>query len=117
MQKIRTLGFYTKGFLFILLRVLIILAALNQFYLVYQKKKLNTIEKSDYISFSFLNKSGKFTIGSRGVLFLIFAWFIYKAAPNKNAHNIKGTQEMFSYLHSLSFGNVLIAILALGFIS
>ena len=91
---------------------------MNQFYIVYQKNYLDNIEKSENIeSFSFLEKSGKFGIGSRGVSFLIFAWFIFKTASTKNPSQVKGTQEMFSYLHSLPFGDILMAIMALGFIS
>lgn len=100
------------------LAIIVLFSALNQFYIVYQKSYLKHIEKSKNIeSFSFLEKSGKFGITSRGISFLIFAWFIYKAASNQNANQIKGTQEMFSYLHTLSFGNILMAIMALGFIS
>lgn len=100
------------------LAIIVLFSALNQFYIVYQNNFLNNIEKSDSIqSFSFLKKSGKFGITSRGFSFLIFAWFIYKAASTKNADKIKGTQEMFNYLHSLSFGDILMAIMALGFIS
>tara|TARA_R110002072_G_scaffold2447_1_gene20259 strand:- start:1200 stop:1961 length:762 start_codon:yes stop_codon:yes gene_type:complete len=100
------------------LAIIVLFSALNQFYIVYQKSYLKHIEQSKNIeSFSFLEKSGKFGIGSRGVSFLIFAWFIYKAASTKNPGKIKGTQEMFSYLHSLSFGDILMAIMALGFIS
>ena len=85
---------------------------------MYKKNYLNNIKKSENIeSFSFLKKSGKFGITSRGVSFLIFAWFIYKAASTKNPDKIKGTQEMFRYLHSLSFGDILMAVMALGFIS
>jgi len=100
------------------LAIIVLFSALNQFYIVYKKNFLNNIEKSDNIkSFSFLEKSGKFGITSRGVSFLVFAWFIYKAASTKNPDKIKGTQEMFSYLHSLSFGDILMGIMALGFIS
>ncbi|WP_026777495.1 DUF1206 domain-containing protein [Polaribacter sp. Hel_I_88] len=98
--------------------IIVFFSALNQFYIVYKKNYLNNIKKSENIeSFSFLKKSGKFGITSRGVSFLIFAWFIYKAASTKNPDKIKGTQEMFRYLHSLSFGDILMAVMALGFIS
>ncbi|AUC85120.1 hypothetical protein CW731_07360 [Polaribacter sp. ALD11] len=96
---------------------IIFLSALNQFYIVYQKKYLKYIEKNANIkSFTFLKTTGKYGILSRGISFLIFAWFIFKAASEENAEKIKGTQEMFSYLHNLSFGNILMAIMALGFL-
>ena len=100
------------------LAIIVLFSALNQFYIVYQKSYLRHIEQSNNIeSFSFLKKSGKFGIGSRGVSFLIFAWFIFKTASTKNPDKIKGTQEMFSYLQSQPFGDILMAIMALGFIS
>lgn len=100
------------------LAIIVLFSALNQFYIVYQKSYLKYIEKSKNIeSFTFLKKSGKYGIGSRGVSFLIFAWFIFKTASTKNPTQIKGTQEMFSYLHSQPFGDILMAIMALGFIS
>ncbi|QTE22784.1 DUF1206 domain-containing protein [Polaribacter cellanae] len=98
--------------------IIIFFSAINQFYIVYQNIFLKNIEKSKNIaSFNFLEKSGKFGITSRGISFLIFAWFIFKAASQKNPDKIKGTQEMFSYLHDLTFGSVLMAIMALGFLS
>lgn len=100
------------------LSIILLFSALNQFYIVYKKNHLKYIKQSKNIeSYDFLDKSGKFGIASRGISFLIFAWFIYKAASNKNANEIKGTQEMFGYLHSLSFGDILMATMALGFIS
>ncbi|TXD48827.1 DUF1206 domain-containing protein [Polaribacter sp. IC073] len=96
---------------------IIFISALNQFYIIYKEKFLKYIEKDKNIeSFTFLKTTGKYGILSRGVSFLIFAWFIFKAASENNATEIKGTQEMFAYLHNLSFGNVLMAIMALGFL-
>ncbi|QTD38229.1 DUF1206 domain-containing protein [Polaribacter batillariae] len=98
--------------------IIIFASAINQFYIVYQNIYLKNIEKSKNIaSFNFLEKSGKFGITSRGISFLIFAWFIFKAASEKNPDKIKGTQEMFNYLHDLTLGSVLMAIMALGFLS
>ena len=101
-----------------LIALIILISALNQFYIVYKKSFLKDIEKNKNIkSYDFLKKSGKFGIVSRGISFLIFAYFIFKASQENNANQVRGTQGMFSYLHGLSFGNILMAIMALGFIS
>ena len=100
------------------LAIIVFCSALNQFYIVYEKSFLKYIQWSKEIeSFSFLEKSGRFGIIARGISFLIFSWFIYKAAENNSPEEIKGTQEMFSYLHGLNFGDILMSIMALGFIS
>ncbi|TMM29015.1 DUF1206 domain-containing protein [Polaribacter aestuariivivens] len=98
--------------------IIIFISAINQFYIVTKNKHLKNIEQSKNLeSFAFLKKTGTFGISARGISFLIFAWFIFKAASEQNPNQIKGTQEMFTYLHNLTFGDILMAIMALGFIS
>lgn len=97
---------------------MVLISSLNQFYIAFSKNYLKNIKKTNNIeSFEFLNKSGRFGITARGISFLIFSWFIFKASSNSNPDQVKGTQEMFSYLQSLTLGNFLMAVMAIGFIS
>lgn len=108
----------TGKYILYAIAIIIFFSAINQFYIVYKNIFLENVEKSKNItSFSFLEKTGKFGITARGISFLIFSWFIFKATSDKNPSKIKGTQEMFSYLQNLSFGSFLMGIMALGFIS
>ena len=113
----KILSFESGKYILYIISIIIIISAFNQFYIVYKKIHLKNIQKSSNIqSYTFLEKTGKYGIISRGISFLIFAWFIYKATSEKNPSQVKGTQEMFSYLNSLSFGSILMAIMALGFL-
>jgi hypothetical protein len=112
------LNFENGKYILYVLAVIVFFSALNQFFIVYQKSFLKYIQWSEEIeSFSFLEKSGRFGIISRGISFLIVSWFIYQAAANNNPEQIRGTQGMFNYLHNLNFGDILMSIMALGFIS
>lgn len=114
----QVLNIENGNYLLYVIAGIIFFSAFNQFYIVIKKKYLKNIDRSRNItSFNFLKKSGAFGITSRGISFLIFSWFIFKAANTKNPNQIKGTQEMFTYLHALTFGDILMAIMALGFIS
>ena len=98
--------------------LIIFFSAINQFYIVYKKAFLKDINKNKNIeSFTFLERSGKFGITSSGISFLIFAYFIFRASLENAPEKIRGTEGMFNYLHDLTFGNILMAIMALGFLS
>lgn len=101
-----------------LIALIILISALNQFFIVYKSSFLKGIKKDKNMeSYTFLKRTGKFGITSRGISFVIFAYFIFKASQENNANQVKGTQEMFTYLHELTFGSILMSIMALGFIS
>lgn len=113
----RILQLESGNYILFTIAIIIFISAIAQFYIVYKKIYLKHIEKDKNIeSFTLLKTSGKYGITARGISFLIFAWFIFKAASEKKPEKIKGTEEMFSYLHNLDYGNILMAIMAFGFL-
>ncbi len=113
----RVLKIENGNIILILIGAIFLGSAINQFYKVISNSYLEDIKKSKNIaSFNVLKKTGAFGIFARGISFLIFSWFIISAAYYNNPQKIKGTQEMFSFLNSLTFGNILMAIMALGFV-
>lgn len=113
----RVLKIENGNIILILIGAIFFGSAINQFYKVISNSYLEDIKKSKNIaSFNVLKKTGAFGIFARGISFLIFSWFIISAAFYNNPQKIKGTQEMFSFLNSLTFGNILMAIMALGFV-
>ncbi|GAB7257387.1 DUF1206 domain-containing protein [uncultured Polaribacter sp.] len=113
----RVLKIENGNIILILIGAIFLGSAINQFYKVISNSYLEDIKKSKNIaSFNVLKKTGAFGIFARGISFLIFSWFIISAAFYNNPQKIKGTQEMFSFLNSLTFGNILMAIMALGFV-
>jgi len=89
-----------------------------QFIKGFQKKFLEDINSRGEIeSREALEKSGRIGFIARGASFFIFAFFVFKAAQQEDADAIRGLEGMFNYLHGMQFGNVLMALMALGFIA
>lgn len=108
-----------EGGIWILYVLAIVLLGVGfyQFYKGYSYKFLDDINKRGNVeSESLLRKSGLFGHIARGISFAIFGFFVYKAANEKNAEAIKGIQEMFSFLREFSWGNILMGLMAVGFI-
>jgi hypothetical protein len=82
----------------------------------YQKKFLNDIEVSGKQK-NIVTKLGQFGFISRGISFLIFAYFVAFATLKKNPEAIKGVKEMFLFLRGFSWSNILMALMALGFLA
>ena len=100
-----------------LLAIILLGVGIYQFYKGYSYKFLDDINKKGNVeSESLLKKSGLFGHVARGVSFAIFAFFVYKAASEKNANAVKGIQEMFNFLRDFSWGNILMGLMAIGFI-
>ncbi|WP_375240765.1 DUF1206 domain-containing protein [Polaribacter sp.] len=113
----RILQIENGNVILILIGIIFSGSAIYQFYKVITNSYLEDIKKNKNIaSFNVLKKTGAFGIFARGISFLIFSWFIFSAGFNNNPEKIKGTQEMFRFLNSLTFGNILMAVMALGFV-
>lgn len=60
---------------------------------------------------------GKFGFYSRGFILLIIAYFFLRAGIYTGNHDVKGIQDAFAFLDQSTFGRILMAITAIGFIS
>ncbi|EAQ41713.1 DUF1206 domain-containing protein [Polaribacter sp. MED152] len=98
--------------------VILFFVGVYQFYKGYTLKFLKDIENSGSIeSKTILKKSGKYGHIARGISFLIFGFFVIVAAYEKNAGAIKGLEGMFNYLQTYQWGNILMGLMAIGFLA
>jgi len=89
-----------------------------QFYKGFKKKFLEDIDNRGSVeSDTVLENSGRIGFIARGISFAIFAWFIYRASSENNADAVRGIEGMFSYLNQLSYGTIIMALMAIGFIA
>ncbi len=101
-----------------LIAAILLGVGIYQFYKGLQKKFLQDINRRGRVeSRELLEKSGRFGFIARGVSFLIFAWFTFNAASQGSALEIRGLEGVFTYLQDLPLGNILMALLALGFVA
>lgn len=100
-----------------LVGVILFFVGVYQFYKGFSHKFLEEIKKSGTVeSQDILKKTGKYGHMARGIAFAIFAFFVFVAASQKNPQAIKGLEGMFNFLLSFTWGNVLMGIMAIGFI-
>ncbi|WP_210489305.1 DUF1206 domain-containing protein [Rufibacter aurantiacus] len=66
--------------------------------------------------FDVLKKAGQAGFTARGVVFSIIGFLFVRAAWLQNPQEAGGTQSAFSFLQTSPFGNVLLAVVALGLI-
>jgi hypothetical protein len=86
-----------------------------QFYKGYSGKFLDDIQQSGKIeSEELLRKTGTYGFIARGIAFILFAFFVYLAASEKNAEAIKGLEGMFNFLQGFSYGNILMGLMSIG---
>lgn len=60
---------------------------------------------------------GRFGMAARGVSFLVIGWLVIQAGLNSNAAEAKGFGGAFLFLLSEPFGQLIVAVVALGFIA
>jgi len=100
-----------------ILAAILVGVGIYQFYKGYSGKfmeKFNnygTVESTDL-----LKKSGKYGLIARGFSFFIFAWFVAVAAYENNSDAVRGIGGMFDFLRGFSWGNILMGLMALGFV-
>ena len=88
-----------------------------QIYKGYNQKFLEDINmSSSKNSKELLSKIGTTGFIARGVSFLIFAFFVFTALQTDESQKIRGIQGVFNFLQSFSWGTVLMAFMAAGFI-
>ncbi|PQJ78131.1 DUF1206 domain-containing protein [Polaribacter porphyrae] len=117
-EAVKTLLQQDSGVLALyLIGIILFFVGIYQFYKGYSGKFLEDIENVRNIeSKDILKKSGKYGHMARGVSFTLFAFFVFVAASQKNAQAIKGLKDMFNFLQNFSWGNILMGIMALGFV-
>ncbi|ALI97675.1 DUF1206 domain-containing protein [Rufibacter tibetensis] len=66
--------------------------------------------------FNFLKKAGQAGFAARGVVFCIIGFLFVRAAWRQNPQGAEGTEGAFTFLQTSPFGNVLLAIVAIGLV-
>jgi hypothetical protein len=100
-----------------LVALIIFGVGIYQFYKGFSHKYLEDIDKHGSVeSMDLLKKSGRYGHIARGISFGIFAWFVFVAAKEQNADAIRGIEGMFNFLRSFDWGDVLMGLMAAGFI-
>lgn len=92
--------------------------ALFQFWQGYSAKFLKKIDDQpeDNRTYNLIKYSGRFGYYARGVVFGIISFFLFKVISAHSAEAYSGTEGVFQYLLGLSFGKVLMGIVALGLV-
>lgn len=96
--------------------IIIIGVGIYQIHKGYSGKYLEELNATHSDRRNLLNKSGKFGYMARGVVFGIIGYFVVQAASTGNADMIRGTQGVFSYLQGLSYGWLIMGVIAIGFL-
>lgn len=109
----------TDGGMILLSLICIVLLGVGiyQIYKGYSKKFLEDIKLRDTKNDKkVLSKIGTFGYIARGISFLIFSFFVFTALKTNESAEIKGIQGMFNFLQTFSWGNILMGLMALGFL-
>ncbi|WP_299671716.1 DUF1206 domain-containing protein [uncultured Polaribacter sp.] len=96
--------------------VILLGVGVYQIYKGYSKKFLDDLNIGNEDSKQVIEKTGIFGHIARGISFLIFAFFVFMALQKNESEQIKGIQGMFNFLQSFSWGNILMGLMAVGFI-
>jgi len=100
-------------FLLGLIGVIIIGVGLYQFYKGFSGKYLKQYnighDKEDIV-----RKAGKFGFMARGIVFGILGYLVVRAGVTENPGMIEGTQGAFTFLQQLSYGWLLMGLIAIG---
>lgn len=96
----------------------IILAGIFQFIKAYKNdytKKFNMSSIDDQKKRDSIEKTAKFGLSARGVVFLIIGYFALQASLSSDPSEIKTTTEAFSFLQDSNYGAWLLGLVAAGF--
>jgi len=97
-----------------LIGVIIIGVGLYQMYKGYSGKYMEELNAGESSQRELIEKTGKFGYMARGVVFGILGYFVLRAGVTENAGMIRGTQGAFSFLQQLSYGWLIMGIIAVG---
>ena len=90
--------------------------ALYQFYKSYTGDYMKKLEGNPGRHYNLIKKAGRWGYAARGVVFGIISFFLFRVMSAHNADAYRGTEGALQYLLSLNYGNVLLALVALGLV-
>jgi hypothetical protein len=107
------------GALTILIGVIVLGVALGQFKEAYRPTFQNDLKGAEMTpsTRSLVVMLGRFGMFSRGVIFLVVGWFIVQAGLHHNPGEVQGFGGAFVYLLAQPFGQLVLGIVALGFVA
>jgi hypothetical protein len=107
------------GPLTILIGLIVLGVALGQFKEAYRPTFQNDLKGTEMTpsTRSLVVLLGRFGMFSRGVIFLVVGWFIVQAGLHHNPGEVQGFGGAFVYLLAQPFGQLVLGIVALGFVA
>ena len=96
--------------------LIIIGAGINQIYKGVSKKFMKRVKlyRSEY--YKTFQRAGIIGYVSRGLVFSIVGYFLFRAALDSNPGEAEGTEAAFDFLQQ-NFGNLLMGVVALGLVA
>lgn len=88
--------------------------AIYQFYRAYSGKFMKKLDESPGSHYQNIKLAGKIGYTARGVVFSIMAFFLYKVISAHSAEAFKGTKGAMQYLLTFDYGNIILAVVAIG---
>ena len=111
------LGPTTLGYLFIGIGSILAVQALVLIVGVFKGGLLDQFNLEGQKGSAIIRVVGQFGFYSRAFVVAIIAYFFFRAGIYTGNHEIKGIQQAFSFLDQSTFGRILMAVTAIGFIS
>ena len=107
------------GPLTMLLGLIVMGVAVGQFKEAYRPTFANDLKGAEMSpsTRSLVISLGRFGVFSRGVIFLVIGWFIVQAGLHHNPGEVQGFGGAFVYLLAQPFGQLVLGIVALGFVA
>lgn len=97
-----------------LIGIIVVGVGIYQIYKGYSGKYLKELNATRSSQKELLQKTGKFGYMARGVVFGIIGYFVLLAAYTQNADMIRSTQGAFTYMQNLSYGWLIMGLIAIG---
>lgn len=105
-------GIYVIG----AIALIVIGQAIYQFYRAYSGKFMKKLDEHPGQHYTNIKRAGKIGYTSRGVVFALIAFFLYRVIIMHSAEAFEGTKGAMQYLLQFDYGHILLAAVAIGLI-
>jgi uncharacterized membrane protein YidH (DUF202 family) len=96
--------------------LIVIGQAIYQFYRAYSGKFMKKLDEHPGQHYKNIKRAGKIGYTSRGVVFALIAFFLYRVINMHSAEAFEGTKGAMQYLLKFEYGHILLAAVAIGLI-
>jgi hypothetical protein len=105
-------GIYVIG----VIALILIGQAIYQFYRACSGKFMKKLDEHPGQHYTNIKRAGKIGYTSRGVVFALIAFFLYRVINMHSAEAFEGTKGAMQYLLKFDYGHILLAAVAIGLI-